>query len=92
MEKTEYLEHRTSSDLKLFYCRTESIEMIALKSSAVDLKKLKNISPKQLENIEVFKADKKYSKNREEEIYEMTKQGCEVTDHKMFRLLKQMVK
>ena len=33
LEKIEYLEHRTPSDVKLFYCGKETIDLIAIKSS-----------------------------------------------------------
>ena len=36
LEKIEYLEHRTPSDVKLFHCGKETIDLIALKSSVVD--------------------------------------------------------
>ena len=91
LEKIEYLEHRTSSDLKLFYCGKERIDLIALKSSVVDLTKMAEFHAEDFKNIEIFKATKPYSKNREVELFELTKKGCQITSHMLYDLLKQMV-
>ena len=90
LEKIEYLEHRTTTDLKLFFCGKEQMDLIALKSSTVDLTKISDFSEADFENIEVFKASKPYSKKREVELFEMTEKGCTVTTHTLFNLLKQM--
>ena len=91
LEKVEYLEHRTPSDLKLFYCGKEGIDLIALKSSVVDLTNMAEFNPEDFKNIEIFKASKPYTKNREVELFELTEKGCQITSHMLYDLLKQMV-
>ena len=91
LEKVEYLEHRTPSDLKLFYCGKEGIDLIALKSSVVDLTNMSEFNAKDFKNIEIFKATKPYTKKREVELFELTKKGCQITSHMLYDLLKQMV-
>ena len=91
LEKVEYLEHRTTTDLKLFFCGKESVDLIALKSSVVDLTKMSDFTAEDFQNVEVFKASKPYSKNREVELFEMTEKGCDITSHTLYNLLKQMV-
>ena len=91
LEKIQYLEHRTSSDVKLFYCGKERIDLIALKSSVVDLTNMAEFNAEDFKNIEVFKATKSYSKNREVELFEMTEKGCKIATHTLYDLLKQMV-
>ena len=91
LEKIEYLEHRTPSDVKLFYCGKETIDLIALKSSVVDLTNMTEFKAEDFKNIEIFKATKHYSKSREVELFEMTEKGCEITNHTLYDLLKQMV-
>jgi hypothetical protein len=91
LEKVEYLEHRTPSDLKLFYCGKEVIDLIALKSSVVDLTNLAEFNAEDFKNIEIFKATKPYTKKREVELFELTKKGCQITSHMLYDLLKQMV-
>ena len=48
-------------------------------------------SQEDFKNIEVFKATKSYSKNREVELFEMTEKGCQIATHTLYDLLKQMV-
>ena len=91
LERIQYLEHRTSTDLKLFFCDKEKIELIALKSKTVDLMSLSSFTAEDFKEIEVFTASKPYGKKRELELFEMTEKGCVITDHTLFRLLKQMV-
>lgn len=91
LEKIQYLEHRTPTDLKLFYCSEDKIDLIALKSSKVDLTNLTNFTSEDISNIELYKATKEYSKKREVEIFELTQKGCEVTNHVLYRLLEQFV-
>ena len=91
LEKVEYLEHRTPSDLKLFYCGKERIDLIALKSSVVDLTNMAEFNPEDFKNIEIFKASKPYTKKREVELFELTEKGCQITSHMLYDLLKQMV-
>ncbi len=91
LEKIQYLEHRTSSDVKLFYCGKETIDLIALKSSAVDLTNMAKFNAEDFKDIEIFKASKSYSKNREFELFEMTEKGCQITTHLLYDLLKQML-
>lgn len=91
LEKIEYLEHRTSTDLKLFFCGKETIDLIALKSSTVDLIKMSDFSAEDFKNVEIFKASKPYEKNREVELFELTEKGCEITSHTLYNLLKQMI-
>ena len=52
----------------------------------------KDPSAEDFKNIEIFKATKPYSKNREVELFEMTEKGCQITSHMLYDLLKQMVK
>lgn len=91
LEKVEYMEHRTPTDLKLFFCDKEKMELISLKSQVVDLTNMSSFSAEDFKNVEIFTASKPYQKDREVELYEMTNKGCVITDHTLFRLLKQMI-
>jgi len=91
LEKIQYLEHRTPTDLKLFYCGEDKMDLIALKSSKVDLTDLTDFTSEDIANVELYKASKEYSKKREVEIFELTQKGCEVTNHVLYRLLEQFV-
>jgi len=91
LEQVEYLEHRTPTDVKLFFCGKETIDLIALKSSSVDLTNMSEFTAEDFKNVEVFKASKPYAKEREVELFDMTEKGCVITTHTLYNLLKQMV-
>lgn len=91
LEKVQYLEHRTPTDLKLFFCDKDKIDLIALKSSVVDLTDLSEFKAEDFKNIEIFKASKPYVKKREIELFDLTEKGCVISDHVLYNLLKQFV-
>ena len=93
LEGVKYIEHRTSNESKLFECLPDEIRLIGLRSEEVDL-----LDPEQLAaaannpgKVELFKGVKKYSKKREDELFELLQSGGEISDGKMYLLLKQMV-
>ena len=92
LAKAKYLEHKTPTDLKVFKCSDTQMELVSLQSKTINLSK--DIDLKLLQNaeVEVFKASKGYNGNREDELYQMMKQGCVITDHLMFDLIGNVVK
>lgn len=91
LEQIEYLEHRTPTDVKLFFCGKETIDLIALKSVSVDLTNMSEFTAEDFKDVEIFKASKPYSKNREVELFDLTEKGCQITSHTLYNLLKQMI-
>ena len=87
----KFLEHRESKNLMLFHCTKESIDMIGLsvdENSELDLTEISNMGGiPENDSINVFKTSKKYSKNREEEIFDMLNNGCLTTDEKLYETL-----
>ncbi len=92
LEKISYLEHRTSSDLKLFYFEETEASLLALKSSTVDLLEITTIDKTNLDNIELYTATKKYSSTRESEIFELLNKGCTISKGDLFYQLKQFTR
>ncbi len=92
LAKAKYLEHKTPTDLKVFKCSESQMELLALHSKTIDLSQTIEIESLQDSDVEVFKASKGYSSNREDELYQMMKQGCVITDHLMFDLIGSIVK
>lgn len=80
-EKIKFIEHRSEASCLIFKLGEDKIDLISLnrKSEKVSLETPESIhlalagSP---EELSIFKTEKKYSKNREEEIHEMVSQGC----------------
>ena len=91
LEKVKYIEHRTATDLKLFYFDQEEAFLIALKSKTIDLEHLERLSPEQLDQIDLFKANKKYTSTRETEIFDLLNKGCVISEGALYYQLKKLV-
>lgn len=80
-EKLKFIEHRSKNSCMVFKLNTENIELISInaKDSEVSLETPESIHDALInhtDKLTFFKTEKKYSKNREEEIHEMLSQGC----------------
>lgn len=101
MEKIEYLEFRSVSDIKSFKCGKEEIELIMIQvneSLGLDLrkpnelKKLEHHPNTIAENVKLLSASKKYNPSREEEVFNIMNNGAVKTDSTMFLLLENLYK
>ncbi len=81
-EKIEYLEFRSLDTCMVFHLGKDKIELISIHrmaESIVDLSTVESIHEalkKSADQLNFFKTEKPYSKNREAEIHEMIEQGC----------------
>ncbi|MFL5762604.1 MAG: DUF6495 family protein [Bacteroidia bacterium] len=91
--KIDYLEQRTELDLRIFYFGPEKAELIGLKAApgaGIDLRR--KVEAELWDGaVKIYHSEKPYVKDRQVEIFEMLGQGCEITDEKLFRLLKGML-
>lgn len=92
--KLEYIEFATQNDIKYFYYGKEKAELIGLQSNEVSFTNpeevIKAIEEKKV-SIKSYKTSKAYTKRREEELFDMIKNGCQPSDGKMFKLLSSVV-
>ncbi len=92
--KLEYIEFATQNDIKYFYYGKEKAELIGLQSNEVSFtnpeEMIKAIEEKKV-SIKSYKTSKAYTKKREEELFDMIKNGCQPSDGKMFKLLSSVV-
>jgi len=99
LEKIEYLELREPKSLMLFKCGKENMILIGV--SVADGFDVDFTDDKQLEKLaegnfeegqfKVFKSTKKYAGTRELEVFNLTEQGCMITDDILFNLVKGLV-
>ena len=80
-EKVRFIEHRSPSSCLVFKLNEADIELISLtaKSDKIDLSTVESVHEalvKDPSEMSLFRSQKSYSKNREEEIHEMLMQGC----------------
>lgn len=93
MKKVRFLEIRTQSEVKTFQCLDEKMVLVGMYSEGneeVDFTSydfIQNATKNPPVGIKVYTTDKKYSKEREVELFEMTQSGCSVSDGKLFKTL-----
>jgi len=100
IEKLEYLEFKIPTDMKIFHCRKEEIEMMGLRiEGETDLDFTKNSDPKSMiqmlqtagANLQLYNAQKKYKDNdRSQEIFRMMQGGALISDGKLYETLKDL--
>ena len=95
-EKLGFIEHRTPSSCMVFKLGKENIELISInaKSDIVDLSTPESIHEALVNNageLSIFKTEKKYNKQREEEIHEMLEQGCLNSSEAFWMLLEKVI-
>ena len=74
LEGINYLEFRSSHEARFIECGKEGMRLVAMTSSEVDLTKPEEVAlvMQKPGKIELFKGQKKYTKEREIELFEMT--------------------
>lgn len=97
LSKTEYLEHISESHINLFKCNSKEAIRIFIKLNDLDKNFLKPEDYRWfLENllddsIDYFKAVKKYSKGRNEDIFELIEMGSEISKGDLFNAIKELI-
>jgi NAD-specific glutamate dehydrogenase len=97
LRKIKYAEYRDEKTLNLYFFGDEKIELVGIRVSANshfnlntdDLLSQWNVNKDA--GINIFKSEKIYNKVREEEVFELLQNGCNVTDEKYFKLLSGLV-
>lgn len=91
LSNIKFLEHREPKNIMLFHCRKDEIDMISLSidaNSPYDFTNEHELSGiAENEKLNTFKNTKKYSKKREEEIFDMINNGCLTTDEQLYKVL-----
>ena len=97
LNKTEYLEHISESHINLFKCNSKEVIRIYIKLNDLNRNFLKPEDYRWfLENllddsIDYFKAVKKYSKDRNKEIFELIEMGSEISKGDLFNAIKELI-
>ncbi|NQY10419.1 MAG: hypothetical protein HRT71_13010 [Flavobacteriales bacterium] len=93
MQKIEYLELREKTEIKTFQCLKDKLVLVGMsapKNSDADFTDpnfIKNSMTSPIAGLEVYTSDKKYTKDREQDIFEMINSGCSVSDGKLYKAL-----
>ncbi|MEL6536047.1 MAG: DUF6495 family protein [Bacteroidota bacterium] len=93
LQQIHYLEIRTTHDLKVFQCGVETIVLVGLRAPqhvAVDFRDetfLQNALIQPPQELELYTTSKPYTQERSQELFQLTEQGCVITDGKLFKAL-----
>lgn len=97
LSKAKYLEHFSENSINLFRCDAEQIHRIVVKINKKGLNLFKEedykwfIDNSNAENIEYFKGQKPYTKNRNEEIFDLIEKGSVVCDGKLYEAIFKLI-
>jgi len=100
LQEVEYLEYRTSHDIKTFHCQQGKILLLGLRAEAgTDFDFTENLSSSQMlqkmqssnAKLQLYSAEKKYAKKREWEIFNLMENGALIAkEGEMYKVLEQL--
>ncbi|WP_111708429.1 DUF6495 family protein [Lutibacter citreus] len=98
LTKTEYLEHISERDINLFKCTSKEILRIYVKLNNSSKNFLNEVdfnwflqNPTD-DSLDYFKASKKYSKDRNEEIFKLIEMGSVISKGELFTATSQLIR
>ncbi len=97
LSKTEYLEHISENDINLFKCTSKEIIRIYIKLNDKSRSFLNSedfkwfINNPISDSIDYFKAAKKYTKERNSEIFQLIEMGSVISKGELFKSISQLI-
>lgn len=89
LRKAKFLELRNRNELIAFQCLPEKLILMGVKIKDTDVDITTKSGFEKLKRDQVgttfYTSEKKYFKKREEELFEMIQNGCEITDGALFK-------
>ncbi len=98
LTKTEFLEHISENDINLFKCNSKEIIRIYIRlndttKSFLNSEDYNWFLKKPLdESIEYFKATKKYTKERNEELFKLIEMGSQLSKGELFTNISELIR
>jgi Family of unknown function (DUF6495) len=92
LRKVEFIQHQEPKELRLFKCTDDKIYLIGLQVDAdsdIDFTKQADLAKMgdNTEGVNIYRAEKKYTRGREREIFELLESGCRIADGGLFDVL-----
>jgi len=97
LTKTKYLEHFSKQNINLFKCDKKSISRIVVTIDKTDFDFFKEkdyqwfVDNTNNETVEFLKGAKKYSKERNQELFDLIEKGSVISDGKLFESLQMLI-
>jgi hypothetical protein len=95
IKRIEYLKFREAKEIKLFKCEEKKIILMGLSANEtvpvdftvkIDMKELMQHT----EGLSIYKNEKKYKPDREQELFRMLESGCQITDGHLFGIFEKL--
>jgi hypothetical protein len=98
LKKVEFIQHQEPKELRLFKCTDDKMLLIGLQVAAdstidftlaTDLAKIGDFLANQesTQGVNIYRAEKTYTRGREREIFEMLENGCRISEGNLFNVL-----
>ncbi|NEW78139.1 MAG: hypothetical protein GZ086_01690 [Gelidibacter sp.] len=97
LTKTEYLEHISENHINLFKCESDLIIRIYIKLNDENISFLNEANFQWFlknplnEQFEYFKAEKKYTKARNSELFELIEMGSQISKGALFKVISELI-
>jgi cag pathogenicity island protein 24 len=92
LKKVNYIQHQEPRELRLFKCGADKIQLIGVRANAAskidftlqaDWAKMADNT----EGVDMYRAEKTYTRGREREIFELLESGCRISEGRLFDVL-----
>lgn len=92
LRTVQFVQHQEPKELRLFKCTDEKILLIGVQvveNSAIDFTKEADLSKisADTEGVQLYRTEKKYTRGREREIFELLENGCKISENSWFDTL-----
>lgn len=97
LTKTEYLEHISENHINLFKCESDCIVRIYIKLTNTHKSFLNEVDFQGFlknplgEDFDYFKAEKKYTNERNQELFELIEMGSQISKDALFQAINQAI-
>lgn len=97
MGKINYLEFRDNKSLTIFHFKEDKIVLVGLRVKENDKLDLmaenffEQWNQSNSNSVNIIRTEKKYAKERGEEVFELLQTGCYITDDKLFKAISNML-
>jgi phosphoserine aminotransferase len=98
LKKVEFIQHQEPKELRLFKCTDDKMLLIGLQvdaDSTIDFTQTNDLAKigdlithnETIKGVNIYRAEKKYTRGREREIFEMLENGCRISEGNLFEVL-----
>ncbi len=85
LQKIFFLEYVDKTSIKVFYCKKDEITLIGISSTNKKNDFTTNNFNVANKDLSIFKVDKKYTKKREKEVFELLNSGCSIINEEKYK-------